>query len=206
MWDPRQEKISCSWLNPTSPRKIQPLPITNSCVKGQSSPEEHFKPNSPGAEGLFASPLLTSGRAAAELWSLRANTNIHQWVGGQIVVGQSCRVRQVLGQEAQQRHGHGLRMDTKQRDTVRPGTSSHASSGKKRKDSHSLILMWALRPGTSAMARTMPCPALESHLTLPSHSRGPHCREQPKPQVEAQSPPAWGCHSFPPKPPFPWQL
>lgn len=90
-------------------QEMQPLPITNSCVKSQSSPEEHFKPNSPGAEGLFASPVLTSGRAAAELWSLRANPNIHQWVGGQILVGQSCRVSQV----AQQRHGHSLRMDIK---------------------------------------------------------------------------------------------
>lgn len=30
-------------------QEMQPLPITNSCVKSQSSPEEHFKPNSPGA-------------------------------------------------------------------------------------------------------------------------------------------------------------
>lgn len=92
---------------------MQPLPITNGCVKSQSSAEEHFKANSPGAEGLFASCVLTSGRAAAELWSLWVNPNSHQWVGGQIMVGQSCRVRQVLGQEAQQRHGLGLRMDIK---------------------------------------------------------------------------------------------
>lgn len=161
---------------------MQPLPITNTYVKSQSSPEEHFEANSPGAQGLFAPSVLTSGRAAAELWSLWASPNVHQWVGGQILVGQSCRVRQVLGQEAQQRHGHGLRMDIKERDTVRPGTSSHSSSGRRRKDCRSLILMWALSPDTSAMAQNDAFPALDSNLKLTSHSRGHHCRVQPKPQ------------------------
>lgn len=189
--DPRQEKVSCSWLNQISPRKMQPLPITNTYVKSQSSPEEHFKANSPGAQGLFASSVLT--------WSLWASPNVHQWLGGQILVGQSCRVRQVLGQEAQQRHGHGLRMDIKERDTVRPGTSSHASSGRRRKDCHFLILMWALSPGTSAMAQNDASPALDIPLQRPPLQGTAQTTGNP-------NPPAWECHSFPTKPPFPRHL
>lgn len=83
------------------------------------------------------------------------------------------------------------------------GTCSHASSGKRRKDCYSLILTWALSPGTFAMAHNDAFPALASHLMLTSHSRGPHWRAQPKPQVKPNPHQPGSAIPFLPSPLFP---
>lgn len=181
---------------------MQPLPITNTYVKSQSSPEEHFKANSAGAQGLFAPSVLTSGRAAAELWSLWASPNVHQWgwrtdSGGSELQGQAgpgaggSAEAWPWPEDGHQREGHCQTWDilTFQQWQEEKGLPfPHPDVGTEPRH---------LCHGSE---RCFSCSGLQPEAHIPL--------QRPPLQGTAQTtgnpnPPAWECHSFSTKPLFP---